>query len=556
MFVFSLSSALIYLAAARLASGLLGEPPPALSEEVARVAMPPEVQPGNIRRVLDQVLSHMLFKHRSGRKSVCYGLLGCFHVSGKLAHLRSVPESPEKLETKFYLYTNGGPETREQRSIGVEDEAEMLDYFSYQKLSLSHFDPTKPTKILLHGYKGRGDGTNARRIRNAFLDRENVNVISVDWSNGAKGPNYLRAVANAELVARQMARLIVEMIALGANPKDIHIVGFSLGAQVAGMAGGEVQKMGFKIGRITGLDPASFTFERAGLDADKRLDLTDAEFVDVIHTDGSLIWSDGFGLLAPVGHVDFYPNGGQDQPGCKDSYVGALTFQLRVLSAQNMNSTHLCSHARAVDLFIESLDPSCQFLAFPCPGLRQYGRDFTHGNCFTCGDGSSCGEMGIKAPQRSGRGALYLATRATKPYCGQQIRTSVEISPSSKLTRGTMYLQLHHSSTVTTFELSSSRLGSQALDMISGGQELSAIAVANAHSITSEKTPILYAALIFRPKTGPAGVITSQQVMLDRITVTNQDKQRWYFCGGNTTVKYSNTQKNKPLILKLDQIRC
>jgi hypothetical protein len=79
---------------------------------------------------------------------------------------------------------------------------------------------------------------------------------------------------------------------------------------------------------LAGLDPASFTFERAGLDVDKRLDLTDAEFVDVIHTDGSVMWSDGFGLLAPVGHVDFYPNGGQDQPGCKDSYVGALSFQL------------------------------------------------------------------------------------------------------------------------------------------------------------------------------------------------------------------------------------
>jgi len=56
---------------------ILGEPPPvmiaALSEEVALVAMPPEIQPGNIRRMWDQVLSHVLLKHRLGRKSVCYG---------------------------------------------------------------------------------------------------------------------------------------------------------------------------------------------------------------------------------------------------------------------------------------------------------------------------------------------------------------------------------------------------------------------------------------------------------------------------------------------------
>jgi hypothetical protein len=38
---------------------------------------------------------------------------------------------------------------------------------------------------------------------------------------------------------------------------------------------------------------------------------TDASFVDVIHTNTWFI-----GVARPVGHVDYYPNGGLLQPGC------------------------------------------------------------------------------------------------------------------------------------------------------------------------------------------------------------------------------------------------
>ncbi|KAG8224915.1 hypothetical protein J437_LFUL006274, partial [Ladona fulva] len=208
------------------------------------------------------------------------------------------------------------------------------------------------------------------------------------------------------------------LVALGANAKDMHIIGFSLGAQIAGFAGEDLKHQGIKLGRITALDPASFMFERSNLDTRRKLDISDAELVDVVHTDGSLVWSDGFGVLGAVGHVDFFPNGGLTQPGCSDSYVDVLAFSLD--PQPNVNRS--CSHARSLDLFLEAMQSDCKFVGFACPGLKNFDRHFIHGNCFSC-DSGSCAVLGDVwdapegSPMAHGRGPLYLMTRDSKPYC-------------------------------------------------------------------------------------------------------------------------------------------
>ena len=95
-------------------------------------------------------------------------------------------------------------------------------------------------------------------MKNALLQREDCNVILVDWSEGAKGPNYLQAAGNTRLVGAQTAELIRFLIS--SSPRSVgsidrfYIVGFSLGAQAAGYAGSYLKDQGMKLGRITGKD--------------------------------------------------------------------------------------------------------------------------------------------------------------------------------------------------------------------------------------------------------------------------------------------------------------
>ena len=95
-------------------------------------------------------------------------------------------------------------------------------------------------------------------MKTALLNRDNCNVILVDWSKGAKGPNYGQASGNARLVGAQTAELIKFLISSGyasgsSGSSKFYIVGFSLGAHVAGYAGSYLRaKYGIALGRITG----------------------------------------------------------------------------------------------------------------------------------------------------------------------------------------------------------------------------------------------------------------------------------------------------------------
>jgi hypothetical protein len=84
--------------------------------------------------------------------------------------------------------------------------------------------------------------------------QDDVAVVLVNWQRATSG-SYLRASSNAELVGRQVGRALISMVTMGTDPSDIHVIGFSLGAQVAGFIGETFKSSGLKLGRITGKTP-------------------------------------------------------------------------------------------------------------------------------------------------------------------------------------------------------------------------------------------------------------------------------------------------------------
>ncbi|XP_030383693.1 pancreatic triacylglycerol lipase-like [Scaptodrosophila lebanonensis] len=252
-------------------------------------------------------------------------------------------------------------------------------------LNPSDFEPPRPIDILIHGYTGHRDAPPNAYVRPALLDHEDVYVISIDFGPLVQSPCYPQAVQNVPLVAKCLARLIDNLLDRGIAQSDqLHIIGFSVGAHVAGQAANYVKR---KLQRITGLDPAKPLFSLAG--DTQRLDPSDADFVDVIHTDALLL-----GMLRPLGHVDFYPNNGGFQPGCHQSYF--------------FNASR-CNHDRAPRYYAESIYSKMGFWGGEC------AVDAIEFDLDRCSGDSPQVLMGYHVLLNV-RGSYYLRTGSKYPY--------------------------------------------------------------------------------------------------------------------------------------------
>ncbi|XP_068230613.1 pancreatic triacylglycerol lipase-like, partial [Palaemon carinicauda] len=287
-------------------------------------------------------------------------------------------------DVHFLLWTRSNNESSSYYELFIDDVS---------NLKASPFDKDKPTVILTHGFRDNGKSSWIYQSKTEFLEYQDCNFIAIDWRKIAGHIIYTEIVNNLPEVGKHVAVFVDYLHTEGElNLTSVYAIGHSLGAHMIGIMGSNVQNG--SVGRITGLDPAGPGFDFAP--SDKRLDQTDALFVDIIHSHACAFSDLCLGLNGSYGHVDFFPNGGRRQPGC--TLLGDL-----------FDTLSGCSHRRSRIYWIESINGKTPFRSVPCSDWNSYKT----GNCSDCGQG--CLEMGVHVNTQM-RGNYYLETNAFSPY--------------------------------------------------------------------------------------------------------------------------------------------
>ncbi|XP_044746381.1 phospholipase A1-like [Coccinella septempunctata] len=246
--------------------------------------------------------------------------------------------------------------------------------------------------FLIHGWQASKDTEWIQNASKIFLSKQpDAQVVQVDWKKPAKDLYSLSAFETES--AGELIGAFIDLLITNYHVpmKNIVIIGHSLGGHIAGWAGKKFQEMnGVKLPRIIALDPAGPLFH---LRPDSmKLNKDDAVVVMVIHTDG-----DKLGYKSACGTIDFFPNGGRDQPGCWDIDLGNLSTYTGPVT---------CDHSRAWQFFNEAIDVPDSFLSWQCESYK----DFRDGKC----------QNNLIVPmsdiETEEQGEFYLITNYDPPY--------------------------------------------------------------------------------------------------------------------------------------------
>ncbi|KAM4636728.1 inactive pancreatic lipase-related protein 1-like [Discoglossus pictus] len=330
----------------------------------------------------------------------CYEYPKCFPNDGPWSNLKRhcpmpEPQSPEKINTTFHLYTRQNNYT-----------PQVISARNLSSISSSNFNSSKKIFFFIHGYFSNGYKPWNKEVCLRILQVRDCNCIIVDWGEGANEIYYPQAASNVRIVGANLA-LCLQFLQreYKCNASDFYLIGESLGGHVAGEAGRRIKG----IGTIIGLDPVAACFKCT--DPVVSLDRSDANRVIVIHTSSgdcsqkpsyckyftNLLPVDmgnilNFGICQPLGHIDLYPNSGENMPGCPwDTGLPNMTV------FSNPFTVPFCNHQRSLAYFLNSITNPGIYVGYPCSDYH----NFKAGNCQSC-PSAGCPTMGFYSDNYTG----------------------------------------------------------------------------------------------------------------------------------------------------------
>ncbi|XP_022130265.2 lipase member H-B [Pieris rapae] len=218
-------------------------------------------------------------------------------------------------ELKFYEFTQAGKRK-----------------YLMSKAHTRGFSPSSQLVIYIPGWWNTPTDESSDALVKALLIK-NPTILIIDTRSSFRR-GYVSSALQVDGIARRLFIFIQNLHFQGYPISKIHLIGFSLGAHVAGITGRLVQlKLHKSLERITALDPARPCFMTP---SKYRLRKEDASFVYVLHTSSGVV-----GLEEPIGHVDVYVNGiTSNQPECKERAITlecdhAMSWKLYAASVKN-----------------------------------------------------------------------------------------------------------------------------------------------------------------------------------------------------------------------------
>lgn len=249
----------------------------------------------------------------------------------------------------------------------------------YRVMSAHESFRANPSTLVLYvpGWWNTPTDESTSAIVEALLTKNDVMYVLDTRLSFCRG--YVSSVARVNPLSHLLFNFIKKLQKRGFDVTSMHLIGFSLGAHVVGMTGKLVQRrLKKKLGRITALDPAKPCFSKT----EHKLDKSDAEFVQVIHSSAGIL-----GLEQPIGHADVYVNGvAGKQPECEDR---SISFE--------------CDHAQAWRLFSASALDDKSLMGKKCGNWSDLVQDKCNGDDTILGYSCSSNSRGMFLYKSEGR---------------------------------------------------------------------------------------------------------------------------------------------------------